>query len=58
MKYNSNNLDIRVEMLKNKLTQEDVAERIGVTQSRVAQLLNKKDLSDEDKERIMNAIQK
>lgn len=58
MKYNNNNLDIRVEMLKNKLTQADLAERLGVTQGRIGQLLGKKNLSDNEKERLMNAIQK
>ena len=58
MKYNNNNLDIRVEMLKNKLTQADLAERLGVTQGRIGQLLGKKNLSNAEKERLLNAIQK
>ena len=56
MKYNNNNLDIRVEMLKNKITQTELAERLGITQGRVAQLLNRRDLADEHKERFLNAI--
>lgn len=58
MNRGTNNMSIRVEMLKKNLSQKEVGERMGVCQQMVSKLLNAKDLSDADKKRLMDAIQK
>ena len=58
MNRGTNNMNIRVEMLKKNLSQEEVGARLGVCQQRISQMLNAKDLSDADKKRLLDAIQK
>ena len=58
MNRGTNNMSIRIEMLKKNLSQEEVGQRLGVSQQRISQLLKAKDLSDADRSRLMNAIQK
>lgn len=53
-----NNQDIRNEMYINRVNQKELGAALGVTQGAISQLLNKTPLSSEERQRIVNGIEK
>lgn len=51
------NIEVRVQMMENGITQYDLAKELSITPSWVSRLL-RKSLSPKDRKRIMSAIEK